>query len=136
MKNKKQNKAQDFIKINVSLNISKEDISSLLDSALEGGSNYWYMIKGQTDGYYLSVYNSYGDYIMSGKSVLINDEVGDETLKQPVKLNLSLIKKGLKLFAESKEYAHHWRDFVSGDADQTTADVFLQFCIFGEQIYG
>lgn len=141
--------------ITVSQKVSLERIADLLCSALEGGSNYWYMIQDKVEPKIWSiderpVYKDketarkninvhYLHYypLNEGGALMIDDERADDPeLKKPVRLDLERVKKGVELFASSKEYAHHYRDFIQENEDAITADVFLQFCIFGEVIYG
>lgn len=114
------------------VSISKEDIKNLLISALEGGSNYWYMIQSQSNE------NKHpADCIFSGGFVMIDDEMaGEPELKKPVKLNMEACERGLRLMATSDEGMSHFADILSEATDRETADVFLQFCIFGQVIYG
>lgn len=127
------------MKITINQEISQEAIEDLLCSALEGGSNYWYCItdkitpkdKPVLRGSYLH------EYPFKGGALMINDSRADDPeLKEPVKLDTEAIQKGLQLMAQSSEYSHHWAHFIKGDYDGETADVFLQFCIFGKVIYG
>lgn len=133
--------------------VKTEDVYDLLISALEGGSNYWYMIQDVVwpkppyrfaDKLWASERVKNPDYINQcevpfneGGALMIDDErANDPELKAPVKLDMARIEEGLKLFANSVEYSHHWRDFISDNTDAITADVFLQFCIFGKVVYG
>lgn len=76
------------------------------------------------------------DYPLNpGGHLIVSDAEGTDGEVRKEILNLSSIRKGLQLMAESKEYAHHWRDFLAENDDAITADVFLQFCLFGEVIY-
>lgn len=143
--------------------ISFKRIADLLCSALEGGSNYWHMVqkeiapriwtfderppyKTQEEAdkninfHYIQYYP-----LNEGGALIIDDEAADEPeLKTPVRLDMQAIRNGLQAWAddamreEGKRSAHpsHWADFISGDDDATTADVFLQYCIFGKVIYG
>jgi len=36
----------------------------------------------------------------------------------------------------AKKEPRHFADFLKEDYDETTGDVFLQCCLFGEVIYG
>lgn len=131
------------------------EVAELLSMALEGGSNYWYMIQKETKPKSWKFFGNYNKsktkysylFPFNGGSLMIDDEVsGDPELKKPVKLDLTAIKKGLiawladsmKEDGDKTRSAHpcHLVDFLVGDADKTTADVFLQFCIFGKVIYG
>lgn len=118
----------------VAIEVSKERMSGLLCSALEGGSNYWYMIQEEYNpsGAKLTV-----DIPFSGGWLMIDDEAsGEEELKKPVKLDMAKLEEGMHLFSESKEMKHHWNDFLNENDDAITGDVYLQFCIFGKVIFG
>jgi len=129
--------------------ITREQVANLLTSAFEGGSNYWYRIEefhapstyqfnsgadlSKPAGYFKQI-----DYPLNPNGYLVvsdYEEAGRDDMKKR-RLNYRSIKRGLQLMAESKDYAHHWRDFIEEDDDQITADVFLQFCLFGKVVYG
>jgi hypothetical protein len=145
---KKETKSIDF-EVKVTHVVSRERVSDLLTSAFEGGSNYWYRIEkfhapkdfdfnageslGKPAGYYKQI-----DYPLNhGGYLIVSDFAGceDGNVRKKV-LNLSTIRRGLNALANSKEYSHHWRDFIEENDDATTADVFLQFCLFGDVMYG
>lgn len=151
--------------ITVGLTVSFERIANLLCSAIEGGSNYWYMIERKQEPtawtfderpvyataeeaeknintHYLHYYP-----LNEGGALYITDANADEPeLKEPVRLDMQAIRKGLQAWADDamKEdsdktrTAHpcHIGDFIKENEDATTADVFLQYCIFGKVIYG
>lgn len=149
---------------NLSVPIPRERIADLLCSALEGGSNYWYMVVEKVEPkawtwetvptfatreeaeacskHYLHYYP-----FNEGGALLINDENADEPeLKTPVRLDWERIAYGLSQWVEDAmkpdedktRTAHpfHLADFIKGNEDNETADVFLQYCIFGKVIYG
>lgn len=131
------------MQISITHNIKSEDIADLLCSALEGGSNYWYMIADKVEpitwGFfggdkkevkYLHLYP-----FNFGGALMIDDSRADSPeLKKPRKLDIDAIKRGLEIMAE--KYQKHFSDFTSGEYDGTTADVFLQCCIFEDVVYG
>jgi hypothetical protein len=49
-------------------------------------------------------------------------------------LNLDSINRGFNVM--STKYPHLLADILKDDDDATTADVFLQCCVFGELVYG
>ena len=144
--------------------ISLERVYDLLVSALEGGSNYWYMIQRVewpkapytfTDKIWSKERETKPDYINQcevpfneGGALLIDDENADRpTLEEPVRLDLARIEQGLKAWSEDAQSggklhgaesanSSHWADFLAGNDDINTADIFLQYCIFGKAIYG
>lgn len=150
--------------MNLTLEIPVERIYSLLVSAFEGGSNYWYMIQdriepaeGAESVYLDTLWNDKRakdpSYIHScelpfnGGALMIDDEQADEPeLKTPVRLDLERIKYGFDCWAidamkedgDETRSAHpcHLANLIKGDDDAETADVFLQYCVFGKVIYG
>ena len=121
------------------------DVANLLCDALESGSNYWYRITGkekpetfnsfsdggnEKDGYSLHTY----PFNKNGAILIDDGNSVKPVLRNPVILNEHRIMDGLTIMA--KKYSGHFGDFLSGDYDETTSDVFLQCCVFGECIYG
>lgn len=136
----------------VILNVAIEDVAYLLCSALEGGSNYWYMIEEKIapsrwvreerpcystkelaekniDKHYLFWYpfNPGGALVISDRS-----GEGDETARYL--LDEAAIQNGLNIMA--RYHTRHFTDFLTENYDAITADVFLQCCIFKDVIYG
>jgi hypothetical protein len=117
-------------------------LSDLLCGAFEGGSNYWYRIdefvkpenfdnseEGDEKFRHLSYpCNKGGALIISD----INEE--DDEEKETWTLNLESMAKGLKVMA--KDYPRHMENFLAGNDDAETSDVYLQCCLFGEVIFG
>lgn len=119
-------------KFEVKLAVDSLEIESLIVSAFEGGSNYWYRIE---DG---GTSRNYLHDVLKGKGLVVSDFHAKEQGKPLRKklLDAKAVKLGLQKMANSKEYAHHFADVLSGNADGATGDVFLQFCLFGKVIYG
>lgn len=113
------------ITISVRSHIKIEDIENLLYSAAQG-THYW-----STNGL---------DYESEVKKAVhpknSGAKVRDIEADEPVTyiLNLTMIKKGLTVMA--KKQPAEFADFIKGNYDMTTGDVFLQCCLFGEVIYG
>jgi hypothetical protein len=74
----------------------------------------------------------YEDPDLKLKIVEIDDEA-KPTSKNHV-IGLKEIQEGLQKLA-SGQYAHHFRDIVDENDDAATADIFLQFILFGEEKY-
>lgn len=120
--------------------VSEDEIENLIVSALEGGSNYWYQIVRQREPRKFLFRSdakkifSHIDYPMNpGGSLTIRST--EEPERAARTLSLTTIKRGVKALAASKEYRHHFTDILKEDTDQTTGDVFLQFCLYGEVLY-
>lgn len=121
----------------VRVNIDYEDVANLLVGIVESGaSSYWCHIDDSVkpkewvfkfendDNEYESLYPLNG-----GKLVIIDDEE-DKTYD----LTLEKIERGLVLMAN--ESPDHFADIVNEKGDNATADVFLQYCLLGQIIYG
>lgn len=131
-------------KVTVVKEITFETIGYLLDTAFEGGSNYWYFIKGrtvppaitfQTDPRHLCWYTDYplnvgGDLIITVKD---GEDFCDFKGKE-YHLNLKTIEDGLRIMQE--KYPRHFNDVLDDNYDAETGDVFLQCCLFNDAIFG
>lgn len=131
-------------KVQLTHSISLVRIGDLIVGAFEGGSNYWMRVskreKPETMTFFYDAASIGGesgkvywhvDYPLNGGSVTISDAEGD--MPDGV-LNSSTIQMGLEIMAE--KYPWHMQDFLQENDDATTADVFLQCCIYGEIVFG
>lgn len=137
--------------------IEDERVHDLLVSALEGGSNYWYMLEERIDPpmpYQFTTalwskereknpawihteeipFNEGGALIFS----VISEERDTEKAKaeeaKRYRLDRDAMQKGIELMAEHSPA--HFGDFIKENDDAVTGDIFLQYCLFGEIIYG
>lgn len=135
----------------VGVNVSDDAIRSLLCSAFEGGSNYWYMIERYDlpAGHTLADYKPGGrfytakDYwhtsqiipLCDGCAVIISDNSGesDKPAGTEYRLDRAAIDRGCAVMAS--KYPQHFADLISENDDATTGDVFIQCCLFGEVVY-
>lgn len=131
------------ISVTITKEIDLDSISSLLCSAFEGGSNYWYeidqFVKPETFSFLTEagednpqIYKHLDYPLNEGGAVIISVPEDDDGKKYT--LDLNAVKKGLKVMA--KDYPRHFTDFVKENDDACTGDVFLQCCLFGEVIFG
>jgi hypothetical protein len=137
-----------FAEVTVKLPVTLDRVLCLLCSALEGGSNYWYMIEDYEfpDGVKYADFKEGGKYQIPddywhpaqlipthpGCSVIFTDNERDDGEK--FRLNREALVKGLEVMAT--KYPRHWTDFMQENDDAETGDVYLQCCLFGEAIYG
>ncbi|MDE3097247.1 MAG: hypothetical protein KGK07_14760 [Chloroflexota bacterium] len=138
----------DTLKITITTPI--ERIADLLSHAFESGDvGYWCRlgkVHGLTKrnreraGYLAKRHDSAVWLPLAGGSVEIiehNDSKDPKDWSEPRLLNWTAIKRGLALMADPKnEHAHHFGDWLKESDDMTTGDVFLQFCVLGEVMYG
>lgn len=124
-----------MFKVAYTVELKDEDVQNLLCSALEGGSNYWYYIKGfkgNPDKTYEHKHIEIPFDEDPQYGLTIVDKEGDEPGEWF--LNRPAIEKGLQLMAE--KYPKHFQDFINQCDDATTSDIFLQMCLFnGELIF-
>lgn len=140
-----------FASLPITVDVPTKRICDLLVGAFEGGSNYWYT---ELD-YDLPEGITYDDFKEGGKftdpddyrhplelvpfvegcALTLKDAEGDEPDKV-YRIDRAALLKGLELFAKDEKLKRHWRDFIDENDDAITADVFLQFVVFGECLYG
>ena len=107
-----------------------QQLSDLLTSALEGGSNYWYLLEeyGSPAPYWERVFT---EGLLISNGVLV-DKNTDEYAATVV--NRAVMLAALELM--HAKYPRHYADLIQGNDDAETADVFLQLCVLGEVLYG
>ena len=155
-----QAKQQETVEISFTQNVkvTMEQIKNMLVGALEGGSNYWYWISkinppknldrhDAHNNIYNAAMNDGGSLVFVdkddiktdfffGKAIL--DKNGDVIPKdddiEEFVLDWNKIVNGLKLMA--KKASNDFKNMIDGNDDEITADVFLQYCLFGKLIYG
>jgi hypothetical protein len=119
--------------------VTPEMIADQMCAAVEGGCGYWCASLTPPDSYkpdermrpwYANASFYSGDFVIE---VIEHDEHtkgrGTMNLLTPDKM-----RTGLDLMANKHE--SHFNDMMQENGDATTADVFLQLCLFGELVYG
>ena len=123
------------------MSISDYRAAALLDGAVEGGSNYWYLIESMVEPE--TAVNPWGDdycprYVSFpfsiGGAVVIKD-IEDDSDNTFV-LDRTAIARGKRILMTSPDYSLNYADVLKENDDADTSDVFLQLCLFGEVIYG
>jgi hypothetical protein len=123
--------------------IADQRVKDLLCSAIEGGSNYWYVIVGyvyppgraredykpEDDPRYMIVPLEVGGAVRF--RTLDNDKIDGTNQWQ---LDRDTIKRGFQIMHD--KYPRHFTNFVAENDDAETGDVFLQCCLFGELVFG
>lgn len=135
-------------KVVTTVELALKNVRGLLCSALEGGSNYWYMIENHefSEGVTREDFREGGRFtdpneywhpdqlipFHPGCTVIFS--VPEDEDGKRYHLNLEAIQKGLEVMAE--KYPKHFADLLQENDDGDTGDVFLQCCLFGEIVYG
>jgi len=133
-----QNNTSMKVQVTKEIEISAEQIGDLLEAALYGGSNYWYLldtskITGQGEGEFLAY--RLADGLIKGNLRMPVFDVENPEDELGVVSSSSL---ELGLAKMSIEYPENFsRCFEEeGQWDAEDADVFFQFITMGEVIYG
>lgn len=142
--------------------ITYEETWDLMCGAFEGGSNYWVShvelpgdtdlerkdwhsrfsqraVKLPNDKYHSSLVGcrETNTYRWSHQIPFISgDGINDMKLVvdgEKHELGMTQVMRGIERMLEGKR---HKRDWLTGNWDAITADAFLQYCLFGEIIYG
>lgn len=138
-----------FAEITVKRAVKLGNVLSLLCSALEGGSNYWYMIEDYSfpEGVTVEDFREGGRFATPGEyhpsvyliathegcGVIFSVKDHGEEGKRYT-LDTAAIRRGLQVMAD--KYPRHFHDFTEENDDAVTGDVFLQCCLFGDVVYG
>lgn len=121
--------------------ISNERRFDMLVGAIEGGSNYWYYISNKMCDKIDAVIPPNGEmsfvdrmwkYILAGNFVNIRDIEDTSNLLGSIRLS-NMNERELKLFQEQPQ---HFADILSENDDATTADVWFQYVVMNEVVYG
>lgn len=114
----------------IKLNITDETLKDLLCGAFEGGSNYWIdMVSAPNKEERPANVEYWHECPVHGIPIVVH--VQDD---KAYTLNRAELEKGLQVMADKAK--HHLNDILCENTDATTADVFLQCCLFGEIVYG
>lgn len=128
----------------VEIEFTNDLMDDMLVTAIEGGSNYWYLFtddavaivddftkRFQVTDKAFSV--QFSKAIQNGARIPVNDlEEPDEILGS---ISMESIKKGVETMAK---YHHiQFNNMITdGGWDAETADVFFQLCLMGEVVFG
>ena len=126
------------IKVTTTHTFSKEDISDLIVTALEGGINYWCrkaVIKKDTEGNYFNVLPEDQDKVVyasdaisyGGTLILYDAESPDKW-----ELNLENVQKGIKMHCEKRNIAPAG---LMDNYDAEDADCIVQYAVFNEVVF-
>ena len=130
------------LKINLTQDISYEHFEEIIVSALEGGSNYWYLLKTSEFKAKLEGDSNeplttriartlYNDPTFEMKVYDVEEDDGEPELGI---VSQATMLEGIQIAAEKYAFAYH--DLMEGQGDGGTADVLFQLATMGEIIYG
>lgn len=108
--------------------LNQNEIDDIIITALEGGSNYWYLL--HEEGSVDEVLRK----IKAGEGVKVYDIEGDEDDEPLGILTKKSIRKGIKQCIEDGQN-EVW-DVKKDEWDSDTADVLFQYFVMNEIVYG
>lgn len=117
--------------------MKKERLEQLLIGALEGGSNYWYMID---DPVTLEVINSQSpstfseravEALLNGESLHINNQFSDD---ESGWLTIDVAQQALEII--EADHQDTYQRIIEDQEDANDYDLWLQIAVFGEVVYG
>ena len=128
------------MEINLKQEISLKHFEEIIVTALECGSNYWYLIKISD---FSSKLSSGGGETLSMRIALslfqnmefklpVYDKENEDEL-------LGIVTQSSMLEAleiAHKDYSHHYYDLMEGQGDADTADIIFQLAVMKEIIFG
>lgn len=123
------------------IEVSARQLMDLLITAFEGDCNYWVsqvniidQITGRAIDYRTLADNA--DEQLLRRTVFEITTYDPDYPEPPTKHSLRIddFQRGLQLMSD--EFSTHFQDFVKGNDDAITADLFLQCVIFKKVIYG
>lgn len=126
--------------LQVKLNLDYETFENIICTAIEGGSNYWYML-GDIKGCPLpnempnkapSERIAYGLWHNKDAEVHIYDLEDEEELLGI--LTYDSVRERMQLATE--DYLSELEAMISGDFDSWTADTLFQVLVMGEVVFG
>lgn len=128
--------------VTITKTVTVQRIADLLCCGFEGGVGYWCQIIGYKipdnprpiltkDKDYIIIVK-HVDYPLTGGAVICTETDTEEPKK--LVLDETSIRHGLQLLQEKSPY--HWNNFIEENEDAVTGDVFIQYCLLGDIVYG
>ena len=147
-----------MVKIKAELEIPESRVADLLCAAMEGGIGSWARIVGyrqppgdvwKAEGWDKEIYKHIHWPMSDGGAMFLFDAEEEWEQDSVQRLGMALdkvegvwvvdhlaLERGLGLMARHPQYRHHFANFMAENEDAETGDVFLQFSVLGEVVYG
>ena len=129
-----------MMKFNIPIEVEPQMVADLITTALEGGSNHWYLTRGSSDfkveqTNHLTYWEALAENLDKGYDFRVPIYDREEENELLGYLSPETIKQGLRLFAQE-----HTEEFVewatSENYDAGVADIAFQLMVMGEVVYG
>jgi len=129
-----------MMKFNVPIEVEACQVADLITTALEGGSNYWCMLRSTNDfktkpTKHLTYWEALVENLEKGYDFYAPVFDVEEDNEKLGELTIATIKEGLGLFA--KEYTEIFVEWESTDNyDAEVADIAFQLMVMKKVVYG
>lgn len=130
--------------IDVTVGVNPETVLQLLTSALtDGAADYWLTgVSLHKPATSLQTFTENGTVAwpacawnpVNGGSIIVTAPHPKTEADTDYLVDGKVVQNGLAVMAS--KYPHHFVDVLKQDTDDTTGDVFIQCCIYGDIIYG
>jgi hypothetical protein len=122
--------------VQVTIDVTWQQIEDQLCAAWEGGSRYWLECYGAraptATADAARVEHRFQNALYAGGACLVR--LSEETDGWKDELTREKLLAGVQVMAE--KYPRHFTDMLTDNGDADTGDVFLQCCLLGEVVYG
>ena len=137
-------KTTEKMMVHVPTPVSYEAFENAIVSALEGGSNYWYLLNvssadkefedvpKEDDFRYLSIKIAWKLYHDPNFKLIVYDLENEDRVLGIV----NQFRCQLAIMKMSEEYPLHYEDFINDRGDADTGDVFFQLATMGDLVFG
>jgi len=131
------------MKINVTVDVSREVLENIVITALEGGSNYWYYIGEEAIKRINSVAPRTNDSSFSERlfravfdyDIIVPIHDIEDTDGEPIgELNVKTFEKHLEICASEALWS--LQEEIDERGDASSSDVVFQYLALGDYIYG
>lgn len=121
--------------VNAKVTLSEQRIKDLFTGAFEGGSNYWVRRISHRPDFDGSLTLDENDKLPLNLpfTITYDNPDGDDATRRK-RISRAAIDKGLSLMAAKAP--RHFANILDENDDAETADVFLQFVVLGDIIFG
>ena len=143
---------QVFCNVPLKLEITRKRMCDLICTCIEGGNSSWFQGIG---AYILPDGITKQDFVEGGPqafedwpplysamtqenckvSLIVEETVREDRYSYTIEIGPEELKRGLELMANNLEYRRHFLDFIEGNEDCITADIFMQFVVYEEVVY-
>lgn len=126
------------MEIKITKTIPYDVLESVIVTAMEGGSNYWYwlsdlsMLKGRYPGEPLSIRIAKAVFL-DGIDIPVHD--CEDPQSELGTLKGDAIQERLQALADDQGLSDHLDAELRGEGDATSSDVVFQFMVMGELVY-